>query len=240
MNVAILLAGGEGKRMKASVPKQFAMVCGKPLIAYTLEQFQTSEVIDAIEVVCKSTYMEEMREIVKRFSFDKVRWVVKGGNTYQESVISGIEGLDGICVDEDIALIHFGASPFVKHDIIEDSIRVCQKHGNAVSCNPCTLCLCEKDTPEYSTTSVIRENVLGLSSPQTFKYGYIKEMYEEAERKSILDKIDPHTTSLMFALGRKLYFSKGSLLNIKITQPEELELFKAYVMYKAMERSDKC
>ena len=230
MNVAMILSGGVGVRMGGGLPKQFIEVLGKPVLAYTLDKFEASPHIDWIEVVCIPAYKERLQQIVARYGFRKVRLVVDSGETYQESVVNGLTALREHCKPEDNVLIHFGVSPFVSEDEIADSLEVCSKYGNAVACTPCYLCLCHKDDEVSSCTSIDRDMTMGLNSPQTFRFAVLCQLYEEGERRGLLERIEPHTTSLMFSLNERLYFSKSSQRNIKITTREDLELFEGYVL----------
>lgn len=228
----MILAGGVGSRVGASIPKQFIEVGGKPILVYTLEKFQSCEDIDAIEVVCIASYIDECRRLVRKYHLDKVSMIVEGGETYQDSVINGINALGDVCSDDDIVSIHFGAGPFVTEDIISDSIRVARRHGNGISSDPVVLCLAEKDPKDGDRSSIVgrdRDRVMGLNSPQSFRYSYLVNLYKEGAKRGVLDKIDPHTTTLMAALGKRLFFSKGSTANIKITTPDDLKLFEGWV-----------
>lgn len=232
MNVAIILAGGVGSRVGADMPKQFVEVLGKPILAYTIESYDRHEEIDAIEVVCVTSYMDYLKEIVKQYNFSKVRWITEGGLTFQESVIKGVNHLKGKINDDDIVLIHYGASPFVTEDIITDGISVCRKKGNCTSVTPCYLLMGSNDDGQKSTQWVDRDKLVQLNCPQCFKFQYVRELYEQAEQQGLLDKVEPHTTSLMFLMGRTIYFSKGNQTNIKITTKEDIDLFEGYVRMK--------
>ena len=105
MNIAVILAGGVGNRVGAQVPKQFIEVMGKPVLAYTVEVFQNHPQIDGIEVVCIESYMDYMEEMKEKYGFTKLRWVAKGGKDFQESVMNGINHLEGIASDDDIVLV---------------------------------------------------------------------------------------------------------------------------------------
>lgn len=236
MNIAVILAGGVGSRVGADCPKQFIEVLGKPVIAYTIEVFQKHEEIDAIEVVCLAEYIEYLKELTAKYRFDKVKWIVEGGDTFQESVINGIHYLQEEAGEKDIALIHYAASPFVSDEIISDCIRVCKEKGNCISATPCFLLMGTNDG-DKSVQWVDREKMMQLNSPQCFEFGYVVQLYDEAAQKGLLDKVEPHTTSLMYALGRTIYFAKGNQTNIKITTREDLELFEGYVMMK-MRKND--
>ena len=232
MNIALILAGGVGRRMGAGIPKQFIEVLGKPIIAYTLEILEKNENIDAVEVVCVQGYKEKVREIAERYDLSKVRWITLGGETFQQSVYQGLLYLKDKCNPKDIVMIHMSVAPFIDDSIIDDALKVCEEKGNSISKNECLLCMGSRDTDEYSTKSVLRENIIGLNTPQTFYLGELLGGYVKADREGYLDSLEPHTTSLEYYLGKTLYFSKGSQLNIKITNQDDLDLFEAFCLMK--------
>lgn len=238
MNVAIILAGGLGERVGADVPKQFIKVLGRPVLAYTIECFESHSEIDAIEIVCREGYENHLREMVEQERFSKVRWVARGGETFQDSVMSGLDGLEGNISDDDQVLVHYGASPFVSEEIISDAIRVCAEHGNASPAHSQVYLAATRGDGEGTNEFVDRDQVMVLNSPQALRYGYARWVYDEARRRGILNKVEPHTTSLMFALGERVWFSKGSTCNIKITTPDDLRLFEGWVLAGAVVGSD--
>lgn len=233
MNVAIILAGGSGERMGSKIPKQFIPILDKPIIVYTLERFDNHPEIDAIEIVCIESHVEYVKKLIKRYDIKKVKWIVQGGSTFQESVYNGVTNLAEKCKEDDIVMIHMSVAPFIDDDIITDSISVTKKNGNAISANPCLLCMGKKTAEGYSDEGVPRETLVGLNTPQSFRFGLIYDAYKRAEQDGFLRDIDPYTTSLMYELGERLYFSKGAQSNIKITTKEDLELFEGFVLLKS-------
>jgi 4-diphosphocytidyl-2-methyl-D-erithritol synthase len=229
MNIAIILAGGSGSRVGADIPKQFIEIEKKPILAYTIEKFQNHSEIDAIEVVCAELYTKHVEEIVEIYNFNKVKWIAKGGNTFQESVINGVMHLQNVSKKDDIVVIHFAASPFVQDDIISDSIHVCREKGNAISTTPFFL-LSGSNDGDKSTKWIDRDSIACMNSPHSFVYAEIYNLYTEAERLGILHTVEPHTTTLMYKMKKEIYFSKGNQTNIKITTKEDLELFEGYVL----------
>ena len=153
---------------------------GKPVLAYTVEVFQNHPQIDGIEVVCIESYMDYMEEMKEKYGFTKLRWVAKGGKDFQESVMNGINHLEGIASDDDIVLVHFGASPFITEDIITDAIKVCKETGNAISTTDFFLLSGVKDDERSSSTWIDRDTVACMSTPHAFRYGFIHEIYKEA------------------------------------------------------------
>ena len=93
MIVAIILAGGVGSRVGADCPKQFVEVLNKPIIAYTAEIFQNNPEIDAIEIVCHKQWKNELFSIIKKYNLSKVKWIADGGETFQDSVMNGMNYL---------------------------------------------------------------------------------------------------------------------------------------------------
>lgn len=126
MNVAIVIAGGVGSRMGQQIPKQFINVRDKPVLIYTLEAFQAHPQVEAIEVVCIDGWEDILKAYAKQFGISKLKWVVKGGKTGQESIRNGVYGLEGILSNDDIAIIHDGVRPMLDSDVITDVIRVCK------------------------------------------------------------------------------------------------------------------
>lgn len=239
MNVAVILAGGVGSRVGANRPKQFIEVLGKPVLAYTIEVFQNHPEIDAIEVVCHKLWKDYLNCMIEEYGLNKVKWVADGGETFQESVLNGINNLNDKISRNDIVLVHFGASPFIKEDIITDCIRVCKEKGNAISTIDYFLLSGEKystksvDDPEnYTDKYIDRDTVACMNSPHAFNYGFIKDMYDEAIETGVINEVEPHTTTLMYKMGKRIYFAKGSQTNVKITRKEDLNLFEGYVMQK--------
>lgn len=238
MNIAVILAGGVGNRLGAGIPKQFVEILGKPILAYTLEPFEKHPDVDAILVVCVKPYVDYIWEMKDKYCFHKLRWVTEGGATFQESVINGVKYLSDKARFDDTVLFHFGASPFIKPDIITDVIRVCKDKGtNAISTTDYLLLSGLKkftasvsDPGNYTDEYINRDTIAVMNTPHAFQYGFIVDMYKEAVETGIINTVEPHTTTLMYAMGKTIYFSKGSQDNIKITTKEDLEMFEGYVL----------
>ncbi len=241
MNIAVILAGGVGNRVGAGIPKQFIEILGKPILAYTIEPFNEHKKIDAILIVCVKPYMDYIWKIKDKYHFDKLMWVTQGGETFQESVINGMNYLKDKIDRNDTVLFHFGASPFITEDIISDVIRVCQNNNsNAISTTDYFLLSGKKkyttsvsDPSNYTEEYIDRDTVAVMNTPHAFQYGFLLDMYAEAIQTGIINTVEPHTTTLMYAMGKKIYFSKGSQSNIKITKKDDLALFEGYVLQKA-------
>ena len=230
MITAMILAGGVGSRVGAERPKQFVEVCGKPILAYTIEIYQKNPQVEAIEIVCHADWIDYLKEMIENYDLSKVKWITHGGETFQKSVINGMEYLKDKLDVDDIVMIHYGAAPFSSQQIVTDGIKVCQEHGMSVSCTPCFQLMGSDDGNGESKRWINRDKQVQICCPQSFKYDYLADIYKRAEEKGLLETVEPHTTSLMYALGDTIYQSYGNQTNIKITTKEDLELFEGYVL----------
>lgn len=229
MNIAVIIAGGSGSRMGQDIPKQFINVYDKPILIYTLEAFQKHPRIDAIEVVCIDGWHDIVRAYAKQFNITKLKWIVAGGNTGQESIRNGIYNLEDKCNPDDTIIIHDGIRPLVDEAVLSDVIIKCEKYGNAVTSLPYNEQIFVIDD-EISTTKYIpRETLRRVSTPQAYKFGKLKWAYNEAFEKEIGIHGSSYTNTMMVELGEKLYFAAGSDKNIKLTTKDDLEMFKAYL-----------
>lgn len=239
MNVAIVLAGGSGTRVGANVPKQFIEIWDKPILAYTIENFQKNPNIDAIEIVCHKDWIEKVNRIIQKYALTKTKWITIGGNSFQESVMNGVFNLRDKIADDDIVIITFGVSPQTPAEDVDDSIRVCKLHGNAIAAADIDLCTCIKDDPFSSTQNLLRERLKGFSNPWTFKFGELCEAYEIALSQGFLETLEPHTTSLYFKLGKRIWFSQCTTSFHKITHREDVDAFAGMILLDRYKNQNK-
>ena len=229
MNIAIIIAGGSGSRMGQSIPKQFINVYDKPVLIYTLESFEKHPQIDAIEVVCIDGWHDVLWAYAKQFNITKLKWVVSGGKTGQESIRNGVYNLEDKCKKDDIIVIHDGVRPLIDEEILTDVILKCDKYGNAVSSMPYNEQIFIIDDEDTTTKYIPRETLRRVVTPQAYKYKMLDEAYHEAFEKEIGIYGSSYTNTMMVELGKKLYFAAGSEKNIKLTTKDNLEMFKAYL-----------
>lgn len=227
MPIAMILAGGTGSRVGADRPKQFIEVCGKPIVAHTIELYQEYPDIEAIEIVCCEDWIDYLEKVVENQGYSKVKWLVKGGSNFQNSVINGMNYLKDKIPNDEIIAIHYGASPFTDKNIITDALKVCKEKGMSVSCTPCYQLCGSNDRNGESKNWVDRDKIIQIACPQCFTFGYLTNIYDRAEKHGILESTEPHITSLMYALGDTVYQSYGNQTNIKITTQGDVELFRA-------------
>ena len=133
---ALIFAGGTGERMNIkNRPKQFLELHGKAIIIHTIEHFQKHEEVDNIIVVCLESWIDYLQQLVKENKLDKVKWIVPGGKTGQESIYNGLKTLYDVNrnIDDLIVLIHDGVRPLITQKIISDNIECVRKYGSAIT-----------------------------------------------------------------------------------------------------------
>lgn len=192
--------------------------------------YQQHSEVDAIEIVCHKSWRDYLEKIIKENNLTKVKWIADGGETFQESVMNGMNFLKDKIHDDDIVMIHYGASPFTSQETLTNGINVCKEKGMSASCIPCYQLIGSSDNSGESKSWVDRDKLTQVTCPQSFKYSYLQDVYKRAEKQGLLEKIEPHTTSLMYALGDTVYKSYGDQTNIKITTKEDLKLFEGFVL----------
>ena len=179
MNIAIIIAGGSGHRMKQEIPKQFLNVNDKPVIVYTLTAFQTHPDIDEIGVVCINGWHEILAAYARQYKIDKLAWIVPGGDTGQASIRNGVFEAEQRYKSNDILLIHAAIRPMVSHQIISDCIVQCRRHGSAVTVTPCNTAVLwkrEKSSPD-SGEVVLRDQLAMTQTPQAFPLGVLAQVH---------------------------------------------------------------
>ena len=128
MTVAIIIAGGVGSRMGADIPKQFVRVNGKPILFYTLEAFEQHPMVDAIELVCIEGWESSVWEWANKYGITKLKWIVKGGASGQESIRNGVYGLEGKCkVDDIVIILAYATMTPEEADNFSPNILICDK-----------------------------------------------------------------------------------------------------------------
>ena len=226
MNIALLTAAGTGTRMHQDIPKQFIHVDNKPVIIHTMEAFQKHPSIDAILVVTLDSWKEVLWAYAKQFNISKLKWVVTGGETGQDSIRNGLNTLKDKYPNKDITIIiHDGNRPLVSSEIISDSLATFAKYGSAVAVIPCTEVVFESENGISSHISTQREKLFRTQTPHTYKLNELLWAHNEAKKRGI--KVTAASCLLMKELGKETYFSKGSEENIKITTLDDLKIFKA-------------
>ena len=233
MNIAIIFAGGAGKRMHSKDrPKQFLLVHGKPIIVHTIEVFQYHNEIDGIVVACLKDWIPYMEEMKYRYRLDKIGKIVPGGPTGQLSIYNGLKTAAKLYGTEDnIVLVHDGVRPLIDETIIHENILSVKTYGSAVTCARAqeTFVLIDE---QGDITEVEERNYSRLAkAPESFWLKELLKAEEQAIQDGHTEMIDSCT--LMRAYGKKMHVVECSYENIKVTTPNDFYTFRA--LYDARE-----
>lgn len=232
MNIAVIFAGGVGKRMKTNgIPKQFLEVYGKPILIYTLEKFENNQNIDAIVVSCLEEKMDYCKKLVDKYEITKVRSIVKGGKTGQESIYNGLKAAEQISeTDKDIVLIHDGVRPLIDDEIIDNNIKCVKENGSAITCVECKETVVILDDNDNIKDVTDRSRSRLARAPQSFYLKDILAAHRKALEDGKTDVIDSCTLMRMY--GKEVSIVIGKSENIKITTPDDYYMFKAMLDMK--------
>ena len=232
MNIALIIAGGTGARVRQEIPKQFLNVNDKPVVVYTLEAFQSHPDIDKIGVVCVDGWHDILKAYARQYKINKLDWVISGGENGQSSIRNGVFEAERRYAGDDIILVHDAIRPMVSHEIISDCIVQCKKHGSAVVVTPCNTVVLRRTTGESSGEVVPRDQLAVTQTPQAFPVGKLADAHRRALERGITNAIA--SCSMMVELGETVHFSIGAETNIKLTTPDDLKIFKALLALRDM------
>ena len=225
--IALLTAGGTATRMHQDIPKQFLCVENKPIIVYTLEAFQQHPNVDEICVAILDGWTQILWAYAKQFNITKLKYVVLGGATGQESIFNGLSAIHADHANDDIVIVHDGNRPMVSQDIITDCLVKQKKNGSAVAAIPCTEVVFISENKIDSVKTIPRDNLLRTQTPHVYTLGDLWDAHMQAKEKGITNLAA--SCELMSRLGKPTFFSKGSEKNLKITTVEDIDLFEAYL-----------
>ena len=231
MNIAVIFAGGVGRRMHTrDLPKQFLQVYGKPIIIHTLQIFDTHSGIDAIVIACVKEWIPYLNELIDQYDLKKVKSVVVGGENGQESIYRGLLAAKAIAYEEAIVLIHDGVRPFITHQVIDDNIQSVKEHGTAITTSIVTETLLIVDGTNLIEEVPDRSNSRIAKAPQSFWLEDILKAHDKAVLEGKKDFIDSCT--MMQYYNYPLYLVDGPVENIKVTTQEDIFTMRAILEAK--------
>jgi 2-C-methyl-D-erythritol 4-phosphate cytidylyltransferase len=214
---AVIVAAGLGTRMGMDIKKQFIKICGIPVLARTLQVFEDCRFIDEIILVVHSSdIILSKNEIVDRYDFTKVKSIVSGGETRQNSVSNGLNNVDEQCR---IVLIHDGARPFIKEDEITSLIEAAAEFGACTIATPVKDTIKLVDDNDFIKSTIDRSTIWSVQTPQAFSYQAILAAHAKAVDDRFTGTDD---AQLVERMGIPVKLIKGSYDNIKITTKEDL------------------
>lgn len=229
MVVGMMLAGGVGHRIGAAIPKQFIEIKGKKIIQYPLETMENHPLIDVIEIVCIEEYIDTMWDIVQKNGYKKVKWVVAGGDTCQDSIKCGLDSLKGKIDRNDIVLMHMASYPLAPAILIDRCIESTKKYGNGCTARPIVYSIYYTEDRITTSKQIDRDKFMMTTIPIAYNFGECMDVYDLAyrEKKGIYGNVYP--TTLYCDYGKTIYFTEDSDVNLKVTNPEDIQLMEAYL-----------
>jgi 2-C-methyl-D-erythritol 4-phosphate cytidylyltransferase len=223
MVIAIIPAGGKGLRAGIAdgnaTPKQYLKVGGKEIIVHTLQIFQKNKLIDKIIIAAEPQYFNLLLRLIKKYKLNKVKLIVEGGSTRQDSVYNAL--LSTEAKDNDFIVVHDAARALLPNEILTNSILTTRKKGNTL------VCIKAKDTLIKGRESVSeylnRDEVYYVQTPQIFNYKDLEKAMTEAVKENF---IGTDESMLVKRIGKKVHIVEGSVFNFKITTREDIEIFR--------------
>jgi 2-C-methyl-D-erythritol 4-phosphate cytidylyltransferase len=226
--IAIVFAGGIGSRMKkVEQPKQFQPVEGKPILVHTLEHFQQHSGVRAIYIACVASHLEDAWSLIGTYGVDKVRSIVPGGATAQESIYNGLRSArsDGVS-DDALVLVHDGVRPLINQQLISRNIDTAHERGCAITAIPCFETIARSIDFASTIESVTRRDEMHiLQAPQTLPLGLACRLNARAAEDGLLGTFVDQA-QLMSHYGEKLHLVLGFRGNVKLTTDLDLLQFE--------------
>ncbi|OGP68333.1 MAG: hypothetical protein A2W27_11490 [Deltaproteobacteria bacterium RBG_16_44_11] len=224
--VAIIPAGGAGKRLNAKQAKQYLLLDDTPLLIHTLKVFQKAKIINEIVLVLPKDYVASAKQLINNYGLTKITAVVAGGKERQDSVKNGIAAINGKC---DVVVIHDAVRPFVTEELITKVVVAAKLTGAASIGVKAKDTIKETKKDNLVAATIPRQNLWLTQTPQAFKFELLKKAYKTAYDKKYYGTDD---ASLVERIGKKIKMIEGSYENIKITTPEDMIMAEALMKKK--------
>ena len=225
---ALIPAAGEGRRMGGTIPKQFLQIGGREILARTLEVFEACAAIDEVWVVVAAEHCAWCQDtIVERYGLRKVRGVVAGGATRQESVW---RGLQQIAETAELVVVHDGVRPLVSELLVQQTLESASRHGAAIAAVPLKDTLKRVSEAGQVEGTVPRERLWRIQTPQAFQHTLLRMAFQHAWRQG-LQATDE--AGLIEALGYPVQIVPSYEYNVKITTPDDLMWCETFLRHRA-------
>lgn len=227
---AILPAAGLGTRMAGPQPKQFLALDGVPILIHSLRAFDAVKGMTAMYVAVRSTEIERVTSQVTEYGFAKRVHVVEGGDNRQESVAHALNALPA--TSDDVVLVHDAVRPLIDTATIERTINAVLEHGAAIVGLPAVDTIKQVERTAHGalvTATIPREFIVQAQTPQGFRYGLLKKAFAEATADGF---VGTDEASVVERAGMQVAVVPGSQVNLKITQPGDLELAEFYLHHQ--------
>lgn len=237
MNIAVIFAAGKGKRMGTEIPKQYLEINGKPILIHTIELFEYHKMIDKIYVVVQKEYIQYVERLKKYYNLNKIMAVIEGGTQAQDSIYNGIKKALEENPEDSIVLLHDGVRPFISTELITENINSVKKYGSAITCIPSYETILISEDENTIIDVPFRKNTFIGQAPQSFFLKDIVDAHEQIRKRPEGYENMVDACTIYKTLGKETHIVKGNRGNIKITTPEDVYIFKAYLKYKESEQT---
>ena len=214
----VIPAAGQGKRMNAGKNKQFIELDGMPVIVHTLNVFEQDPECTGILLVVNPNEKDIFTQLADRYGIHKIKGMISGGSERQHSVYNGLK-----TASSEIVLVHDGARPFIKKNMINKLVKAASEDGAATVAVPVKDTIKRVQNSEVIET-VERSSLWAVQTPQAFRLSAILAAHEEASQSGFLGTDD---ASLIERSGSKVHVVEGDYTNIKLTTPDDLLIAKA-------------
>lgn len=215
--------GGIGSRYGAELPKQFTDIDGRPLFSYIINKLSKLDFISGIVVVVNPAFLKQTCDWTEKFCPNKVLKIVPGGDTRSDSVFNGLKALQNIANPDDVVLMHDATHPYVDREGTKRVAEMVEQYGSATlaSLNYDTTYMMDDDC---NIVRVIpRRNVIAGASPEGFRYKQIYDIYANTPKEDMEKMTSVGAIALAHHIPMKVV--PTSVLNLKITYPEDMKLF---------------
>lgn len=220
MVVAVILAGGSGKRLGGELPKQLLEVAGRTILEHTIAAFEQNPDIDEIALVCHKDYIEDMRRIVQKAGFLKVRRLLLGGKERYDSSLAAIRSYDD---DDCCLLLHDCARPLVSQRIISECVASLREYDAVDVAVPATDTIIEIDDQGRLARIPMRSHLRNVQTPQGFRRRTIRRAFELALADPAFQATDDCSVVFRYLPEVPIKVIEGETTNVKVTYPSDLE-----------------
>lgn len=225
--ILLLMMGGSGTRLGAAVPKQYLEIDGHPIFYYIVQKYVSMKEISAICIVSHPDWLDFVSKAVKDLGSRVTLRIVSGGDSRSGSVRNGLRAVEDIAGKEDVVLIHDATHPYVDVEGVNAVIKMVKKWGGA-TLGACQYDTCYQINGEKDLVQVVpRQELVSGASPEGFRFGDISRIYFDASEEELGEMTSAGAIALAHRIPIKVIPS--SVLNLKITYPEDLKLFRLLV-----------
>jgi len=230
-NIAILLAGGKGNRMGNILPKQLIKIKNKTILEYTIDAFEKHPDIDEIAIISNKDYIEDIRNIVRKSNYLKVRKITEGGNERYLSTLSALNLYKNLDCN---LIIHDSVRPLISQKIISDVIQALGSYDAVTVATPITNTIIQSDSKRNFIEKTLDRNILfSNQTPQAFKSEILRDAFHMAILNKYTKATDDCGIVMHFYPETKIKIIEGDPNNIKITYPQDI-----FIMENIMESNN--